>query len=207
RGSRCASISSAAPRPRTSPTRASPSPTSTARSPATPTATAGRTCSPTRAKPITSSSRTTRSSTPGGRPGRWTSPSRCSGSTGAALPPGTEPDHPYYDYHPRTLTAGLFVREEWQATRPVRISKYEVPKSAVTVTADLAWRHQTYRMRGDVYGGVRFDQSYDFLLPRLGVTVVPRKDWTLFGAWSYASRQPRFIDLFNPEVAGSVPNY
>ncbi|TMQ70589.1 MAG: hypothetical protein E6K81_12255 [Candidatus Eisenbacteria bacterium] len=127
--------------------------------------------------------------------------------SGAALPPGTEPDHPYYDYHPRTLTAGLFVREEWQATRPVRISKYEVPKSAVTVTADLAWRHQTYRMRGDVYGGVRFDQSYDFLLPRLGVTVVPRKDWTLFGAWSYASREPRFIDLFNPEVAGSVPNY
>jgi iron complex outermembrane receptor protein len=115
--------------------------------------------------------------------------------SGSALPPGTEPDHPYYDYHPRTLTGGLFVREEWRAA------------STVTVTADLGWRHQSYRMRDDRYGGVRFDQSYDFAQPRLGLVVMPRPDLNLFAAWSHARREPRFLDLFNPEAAGSLPNY
>jgi ATP-dependent helicase/nuclease subunit A len=27
---------------------------------------------------------------------------------------GIEPDRVYYDYHPNTLAAGLFVREEWR---------------------------------------------------------------------------------------------
>ena len=56
--------------------------------------------------------------------------------TGDGLPPGTAPGHAYYDYHPRTLSGSLFVREEWQ------------PDPRLLLTADLAWRHQAYRMRG-----------------------------------------------------------
>ncbi len=82
--------------------------------------------------------------------------------SGSGLPPGTEPNHAYYDYHPRTLSAGLYAREEWQAL------------STVLVTADLAWRHQDYFMRGDQFDGVEFDQSYDFLNPRLGLSWTPR---------------------------------
>jgi len=115
--------------------------------------------------------------------------------TGAALPPGTEPDHLYYDYHPRTLSAGLYLREEYRAA------------SAFTVTADLAWRHQSYSMRGDVFGGVRFDQSYDFLLPRVGLTYLRSPEVRWFASWALSHREPTFLNLFNPEAAGSLPNY
>src|SRR5438093_1376287 len=98
----------------------------------------------------TSSSPTTSSSTPGPRAhdGRhWGEV-----ISGNGLPPGTEPDHTYYDYHPRTVAGGLFLREEWQL-RP-----------ELLVTGDMAWRHQSYFMRGDRPDAlfhlfpVRFDQ-------------------------------------------------
>jgi len=115
--------------------------------------------------------------------------------SGDGLPPGTEPDHLYYDYHPRTLSGGLYLREEFRAA------------TALTVTADLAWRHQSYRMRDDVFGGVRFDQNYDFLLPRLGLTYTPRPELRWFASWALSHREPAFLNLFNPEAAGSLPNY
>jgi iron complex outermembrane receptor protein len=112
---------------------------------------------------------------------------------GSGLPPGTAPDHIYYDYHPRTLSAGLFMREEWQARPTLRF------------TADLAWRHQGYFMRGDRFDGVRFDQPYDFGLPRLGLTWTPRSEITLFGAWAHSRREPAFRDLYDAEGVGSAP--
>lgn len=112
---------------------------------------------------------------------------------GNGLPPGSVPDHVYYDYQPRTLAAGLFVREEWRVA----------PR--VLVTGDLAWRHQGYHMGGDPFGNITFDQSYDFALPRLGVTVTPRSDLSLFAAWSAARREPAFRNLIDAEQAGSQP--
>jgi iron complex outermembrane receptor protein len=115
--------------------------------------------------------------------------------SGNALPPGTAPDHLYYDYHPRTLSTGLFAREEW------------LPRSDVTVTADLAWRHQGYFMRGDQFDGVRFDQPYDFAIPRLGASWSPSPTWRAFGGVAYSRREPAFRDLYDAEGPGSVPLY
>ena len=115
--------------------------------------------------------------------------------TGDGLPPGTAPGHRYYDYHPRTLAAALFAREEWQ------------PDPRLAVTADLAWRHQAYRMRDDHVDGVRFDPDYDFLLPRLGLTFTPDARLTLFASWSASGREPAFRDLYDAEGVGSVPLY
>ncbi len=115
--------------------------------------------------------------------------------SGDGLPPGTPPDLAYYDYHPRTLAAGLFAREEWNVTH------------AVLVTADLAWRHQGYRMEGDRFDGVAFRQSYDFGLPRLGVSWNPSRAWSAYASWALASREPAFRDLYDAEGAGSVPLY
>jgi iron complex outermembrane receptor protein len=115
--------------------------------------------------------------------------------TGDGLPPGTAPGHTYYDYHPRTLSASLFVREEWQ------------PVPQLLLTADLAWRHQSYRMREDRFDGIRFDQDYDFLLPRLGMTFTPCPSTTLFTSFAVSSREPAFRDLYDAEGAGSVPLY
>ena len=113
--------------------------------------------------------------------------------SGSGLPPGTEADHVYYDYHPRTLSAGVFAREEW------------TPRPMWAWTLDLAWRHQGYFMRDDRYDGVRFDQSYDFFLPRLGVRWNPTGSLALFAAAGHARREPAFRDLYDGEGVGSVP--
>jgi iron complex outermembrane recepter protein len=115
--------------------------------------------------------------------------------TGDGLPPGTEPGHKYYDYHPRTLSAALYLREEWR------------PDERLTVLADLGWRHQAYHMRGDAFDGIRFDQDYDFALPRLGVTWAPEPRWSLFASWAASGREPAFRDLYDAEGPGSVPLY
>ncbi len=109
--------------------------------------------------------------------------------------PDFAPAANYYDYHPRTLSAGLFVREEFDAS------------SSLRVTGDLAWRHQNYAMRGDRYDGIAFDQSYDFALPRLGVSWAPRPAWSAFASYAYASREPAFRDLYDAEGVGSLPLY
>ncbi len=115
--------------------------------------------------------------------------------SGNGLPPGTEADLTYYDFHPRTLAAGAYVREEWNA------------RSDVRVTGDLAWRHQRYSMRDDRFDGVRFDQTYDFALPRLGVTWSPTPRVSAFAAWSSAAREPALRDLYDGEGVGNVPLY
>ncbi len=115
--------------------------------------------------------------------------------SGDGLPPGTAPGHAYYDYYPRTLAGGLFAREEW-SLHPTLLA-----------TADLGWRHQGYQMRGDRFDGIRFDQTYDFATPRVGLTWTPRPNVTTFAAWSHARREPAFRDLYDAEGAGSVPLY
>ena len=112
---------------------------------------------------------------------------------GSGLPPATEADHPYYDYHPRTLSAGIFGREELVLANSMR------------ATFDLAWRHQDYFMRGDQFDGVKFDQSYDFALPRLGLTWTPRPEWTAFAAAATSRREPAFRDLYDGEGVGNAP--
>ncbi|MCC6348517.1 MAG: TonB-dependent receptor [Candidatus Eisenbacteria bacterium] len=115
--------------------------------------------------------------------------------SGSGLPPGTEPDHAYYDYHPRTLSAGLFAREEFDVTPALR------------ATADFAWRHQGYRMRGDRFDGIAFRQQYDFALPRLGLSWTPKPAWSVYASFALARREPAFRDLYDAEGAGSVPLY
>lgn len=112
-----------------------------------------------------------------------------------AVPSGFTPGQRYYDYHPRVLSAGLFARQEWDVSEALRL------------TGDLAWRHSGYRMRGDAFDGVRFDQRYDFGLPRLGASWTPRRDIQLTASWSQAAREPAFRDLYDAEGVGSRPLY
>ncbi|HTK31850.1 MAG TPA: TonB-dependent receptor [Candidatus Saccharimonadaceae bacterium] len=115
--------------------------------------------------------------------------------SGSALPPGTAPDVQYYDYHPRTLAAGLFAREEYSLA------------PALLATADLGWRHEGYAMRDDHFDGIRFDQTYDFANPRVGFTWTPRASTSVFASWALSAREPAFRDLYDAEGLGSVPLY
>ncbi len=114
---------------------------------------------------------------------------------GDPLPPGTPNPSSYYDYHPRTLAAGLYAREEWDLSPALRL------------TSDLAWRHAGYAMRGDRFDRIRFDQRYDFGAPRLALSWQPAKQWQAFASYAYASREPAFRDLYDAEGAGAVPLY
>ena len=114
---------------------------------------------------------------------------------GNGLPAGTSSVHRYYDFHPRTFACGLFAREQWR------------PVPALTMTADLAWRHQGYHLRGERFQGLAFDQSYDFALPRLGATWQPREGLSVFGSWALSRREPRFVDLYKGEQATGLPLY
>lgn len=112
-----------------------------------------------------------------------------------AVPAGFTPGQRYYDYHPRVLAAGLFARHEYALT------------PALHLTGDLAWRHAGYRMRGDAFDGVAFDQTYDFGLPRLGLSWAARPDLQFTAGWSRAAREPAFRDLYDAEGVGSRPLY
>jgi iron complex outermembrane receptor protein len=111
---------------------------------------------------------------------------------GSGLPPGTAPGVAYYDFHPRTLAAGLFGREEWDASRAVRL------------TADLAWRHQDYDYRDDRFDGIAFRKRYDFLLPRLALGWTASPGVTAFASVAYASREPALSDLHEGEQVGGA---
>ena len=115
--------------------------------------------------------------------------------SGSGLPPNTPPEPAYYDVRPRTLSSGLFAREEFRV------------REDLIATADLAWRHTGYTMAGDHFDGIHFTQSYDFVNPRLGMTWSPRADADVFVSWSHAGREPAFRDLFDAEGVGSVPLY
>jgi iron complex outermembrane receptor protein len=61
-------------------------------------------------------------------------------------------------------------------------------------------------MRGDQFDGVRFDQDYDFAIPRLALQWrQPADRWWLTGSASHSRREPSFRDLYDAEGAGSVP--
>ena len=112
---------------------------------------------------------------------------------GDPLPSGTPDPWAYYDYHPRVLNASLYAREEWDLSPRWR------------VTADLAWRHARYSMRDDRFDGVRFDQGWNFGLPRVAVSWQPEPRLQAFASWAWASREPAFRDLYDAEGPGSVP--
>jgi iron complex outermembrane receptor protein len=114
---------------------------------------------------------------------------------GDPLPPGTPNPSAYYDYHPRTTAAALYAREEWDLSPALR------------ATADLAWRHAGYAMRGDRFDGIRFDQRYDFAAPRVALAWQATAGWQAFASYAHASREPAFRDLYDAEGVGSVPLY
>jgi iron complex outermembrane receptor protein len=68
-------------------------------------------------------------------------------------------------------------------------------------------------MRGDLTDpvfhptAIRFNQRYDFAIPRVGLTWMPREHVAAFAAWSHARREPAFRDLYDAEDAGSLPLY
>ncbi|MGD8440141.1 MAG: TonB-dependent receptor, partial [Holophagae bacterium] len=108
-------------------------------------------------------------------------------------PPGLPPDHRYYDYRLDKQTVQPFVQERWRFN------------DRWSVMAGLTWTRHRYDMRDDRLDGVELEETFSFLLPRLGVTFRPTERLSLFANVSRGGREPAFRDIYDPQSFWSPP--
>lgn len=108
-------------------------------------------------------------------------------------PAGIAPDRRYYDYKAdkRTLAGGA--RLAWE------------PNPRLTLSAGLQLSQQRYRMSADRIRGMAFEESYGFLLPRLGLVVHLGKDAFAYANVARGGREPNFRQIFDPQDYYSIP--
>jgi iron complex outermembrane receptor protein len=138
----------------------------------------------------------------------------------AEQPAAPTPNHAYYEYLGRVTNTSAFARVTWQAA----------PR--LVLTGDLALHRQRYELTDDTFAGQNFEETYTFLMPRVGATwtlldegphfegvaVVPGEtladqvDATirkleLYASWSRARAEPIFRELYDPENVGTPPGF
>ncbi len=101
--------------------------------------------------------------------------------------PDTAPSQRYYDYEVGKRTVQPFVQETWRFS------------DRWTLMGGLTWASHRYEMSHDRLRDVSFAQSYDFLLPRLGLTWRPVTGWSMFANISRGAREPAFRDIYDPQ--------
>jgi len=102
-------------------------------------------------------------------------------------PPGTPPDHRYYDYEVGKHTYQPFVQETWELGRDW------------TLLGGATWTSHRYKLEKDRRKGVHFTQDYSFFLPRVGLGWHPGGHWNLFANVSRGGREPAFRDIYDPQ--------
>ncbi|MCG6962415.1 MAG: TonB-dependent receptor [Acidobacteria bacterium] len=102
-------------------------------------------------------------------------------------PPDTPPNQRYYDYEVGKRSLQPFVQETWRLS------------DAWTLMGGVTWTSHRYEMSRDRLKNVSFTQSYDFLLPRLGLTWRPSAGWSMFANVSRGAREPAFRDIYDPQ--------
>lgn len=117
----------------------------------------------------------------------------------AEQPAAPTPDHTYYEYLGRVTNTSAFARATWQAA----------PR--LSFTGDLALHRQAYELTEDTFNGQSFEETYTFLMPRVGST------WTLaddaprhleaYASYSRAQAEPIFRELYDPENVGTPPGF
>jgi len=102
-------------------------------------------------------------------------------------PPGLEPNHRYYDYEVGKRTVQPFVQESYRLGERWNL------------LAGLTWTRHRYALERDRRKGMRFTETYSFLLPRLGVTFKPAPGWSVFANVSRGAREPALRDIYDPQ--------
>jgi iron complex outermembrane receptor protein len=111
----------------------------------------------------------------------------------AALPPGTDPNHVFYDYTGRVRVLSSFAQEAYN------------PRSDVRVTGSLQWRGTRYAIGDDRYNGYDFHLTYSFLNPRLGVNWNPSERWNAYASFAYVRAEPILSEIYRADDPTSVP--
>lgn len=112
---------------------------------------------------------------------------------GAALPPGTEPNHVMYDYLGRVNVQSLFAQEAYDLRPDVR------------VTGSLQWRRTRYAVGHDLLNGYDFKLRYTALNPRLGVNWNAGDRWNLFASYARVKSEPILTEIYRADDPTSVP--
>lgn len=102
-------------------------------------------------------------------------------------PPNLPPDHRYYDYRLDKQTMQPFIQESWRFDDRWQLM------------AGVTWTSHRYDMSDDRVAGAQVDESFSYLLPRLGVTFRPSERLSLFANVSRGGREPAFRDIFDPQ--------
>jgi len=102
-------------------------------------------------------------------------------------PPGLPPDQRYYDYRVDKRTVQPFVEETVDLGRNL------------TLMGGLTWTGHRYELGRDRRKGMAFEESYGFLLPRLGLSWRPAPGFSVFANLSRGAREPAFRDLYDPQ--------
>lgn len=137
----------------------------------------------------------------------------------AQQPAQPTPNHAYYEYLGRVTNTSAFARASWQAA----------PR--LVVTGDLALHRQRYELTDDRFAGQNFEETYTFLMPRVGVTwtlldrgplftdgisraetlfdraAATTRKLELYASYSRAQAEPIFRELYDPENVGTPPGF
>lgn len=112
---------------------------------------------------------------------------------GAALPPGTTPNHVMYDYLGRVNVQSLFAQEAYDLHPEVR------------VTGSLQWRRTRYAVGQDLLNGYDFKLRYSALNPRLGVNWNASDRWNLFASYARVKSEPILTEIYRADDPTAVP--
>jgi len=112
---------------------------------------------------------------------------------GAALPPGAEPNHVFYDYTGRVNVLSGFAQEAYDMRPDLRL------------TGSLQWRRTRYAIGNDRFNNYDFDLHYSFLNPRVGVNWNANERVALFASYAHVRAEPILSEIYRADDPYSVP--
>jgi iron complex outermembrane receptor protein len=111
----------------------------------------------------------------------------------AALPPGAEPNHLFYDYTGRVGVLSAYAQEGYELKPDLRL------------TGSLQWRGVKYSIGDDAFNDYDFELEYSFLNPRVGLNWNASPRWNLFGSYAYMQVEPLLSEIYRADDPTSVP--
>jgi iron complex outermembrane recepter protein len=113
------------------------------------------------------------------------------------LPTSLGPDYHFYEYNGEKDILSAYVHE---------LFKF---RDDLTLMADLQLVRNRYGIRNEKFSGNRFDVTYFFANPRLGLNYNMSEEWNSYVSLAFTSREPRLRNLYAAEDAyfGATPQF
>lgn len=114
---------------------------------------------------------------------------------GENLPAGVTPDYHYYEYRGAKDILSLYARELYRL------------RDDLTLSLDLQYAYNKYRLYEEKYVGTDFSVPYHFLNPRIGINYNISDRINIYTQVSYTSREPRLKNLYDAAEASTPASW